>query len=190
MNDELFDLTDIPGLGEARVNQLYEELGITTKQELLEAINSGEVEQLSGFGPATVQRIKESVERILEEKASEAEEEVLEEDVEEVEEEEVVEEDSYEEAEEEEPQSRPILVDNRHVDRLFSDASARGQNLHDNILVTADKHYVRENRINFLFALVMQMAKVGAKVRFPENYFERFPNAELKDGYWVIIKGE
>lgn len=46
----LTDLLHIPGLGENRVNTLYHELNIHTREQLLRASKDGEIQKLHGFG--------------------------------------------------------------------------------------------------------------------------------------------
>jgi DNA polymerase/3'-5' exonuclease PolX len=175
-----FKLEDIEGLGEKKASQLREELDIDNAQELEEALEDGRVDALDGFGPKTIENLKEAVAKL--EAGEEELEAVAEESVAEVEEPVVV--------EEETSNIRRKKVTNRDVDVLFADVSARVRNKYDEIIVTADKHYVRDRRINFLFALVSNMAKEGAIIKFPEEFFNNMPNAKVEDGYWIIEKGE
>lgn len=174
-----FKLEDIEGLGEKKANQLREELDIDNAQELEEALEDGRVDALDGFGPKTMENLREAVAKLDAE-----EEEVIE-----VVEEEAIEEEPVVE-EEETSNIRRKKITNRDVDMLFGDVSARVRNQYDEIIVTADKHYVRDRRINFLFALVSNMAKEGAIIKFPEEFFNNMPNAQVEDGYWIIEKGE
>lgn len=57
----LTELLQIPGLGPKRVSQLHEELGIETIEELADAIESGKLEGISGFGPKTIETLRENV---------------------------------------------------------------------------------------------------------------------------------
>jgi DNA polymerase (family X) len=58
----LIQLLDISGLGPKRVQKLYQELGITNKNELRAAIEAGKVADLDGFGLKTVENILEALE--------------------------------------------------------------------------------------------------------------------------------
>jgi len=58
----LIQLLDISGLGPKRVQKLYQELGITNKNELRAAIEAGKVADLDGFGQKTVENILEALE--------------------------------------------------------------------------------------------------------------------------------
>ena len=175
-------LEEISGLGEKKAQQLREELGIDNAQELEEALEDGRVDALDGFGPKTIENLKEALQAL----EAEEEVEVVSEEEPVIEEEPIV---------EEEPSSEQVSVSrkkitNRDVDMLFGDVSTRVRNRYDEILVTADKHYVREKRISFLFALVINMAKEGAIIKFPEDFFNNMPGAHVEDGYWIIEKGE
>lgn len=180
---ENYNLEDIPGLGEKKAEQIRQELGITTVEELEQALEAGWVSELDGFGPKTIENIKKAIHELMENE----EESFEEEDIEIAIEEPVVEEPSFSEPQE---YIESFKVTNRVVDRLFADVSMRVRNRYDYIIVTADKHYVREQRINFLFALVMNMAKQGATIKFPEDFFNNMPEAYVEDGYWIIEKGE
>ncbi len=57
-------LLDVEGLGPKRVQKIYEELGITTLEELEAAAKAGEIRELKGLGPKTEQKIEESVEKL------------------------------------------------------------------------------------------------------------------------------
>ncbi|WP_435126760.1 DNA polymerase/3'-5' exonuclease PolX [Halobaculum sp. D14] len=54
-------LTRVEGVGPKTVGTLYEELGITTLDELKAAAEAGEVQEVKGFGPKTEQNILENV---------------------------------------------------------------------------------------------------------------------------------
>jgi len=58
----LIELLNISGLGPKRVQQLYRELDITNLQELQDALKSGKVSELDGFGNKTVENILEAIE--------------------------------------------------------------------------------------------------------------------------------
>ncbi|MEZ4569941.1 MAG: helix-hairpin-helix domain-containing protein [Thermomicrobiales bacterium] len=57
----LRDLLQVPGLGPKQVQALNDELGITTVDELANALDEGQVEQVSGFGKKTVQNLRETI---------------------------------------------------------------------------------------------------------------------------------
>jgi DNA polymerase (family 10) len=61
---ELSQLMKISGLGAKRVAKVYKELEISTPEQLKEAINSGRVRELEGFGKKTEQNILEEIERL------------------------------------------------------------------------------------------------------------------------------
>lgn len=58
----LIELLNISGLGPKRVQQLYHELDITNLQELQDALKSGKVSELEGFGNKTVENILKAIE--------------------------------------------------------------------------------------------------------------------------------
>jgi DNA polymerase (family 10) len=58
---ELVDLLRIPGLGPKRVRALHQKLGVSSPQELAEAVREGRVSALPGFGPATERAILRAV---------------------------------------------------------------------------------------------------------------------------------
>lgn len=60
----LLKLLDVSGLGPKRVQQLYHELAITNLEELRAAIENGQVTELEGFGPKTVDNIRAALESI------------------------------------------------------------------------------------------------------------------------------
>ena len=51
------DILKIPGLGPKRVRQLYINLGIQTKKDLLTAAANGDIQELPGFGERLVEQI-------------------------------------------------------------------------------------------------------------------------------------
>mgnify|MGYP006303482263 CR=1 FL=1 len=59
----LLDILHIEGVGPKRTEQLWQELGVETLDELEEAAEAGEVRQLDGFGEKTEQNILEGIER-------------------------------------------------------------------------------------------------------------------------------
>ncbi|WIV66900.1 DNA polymerase/3'-5' exonuclease PolX [Natrialbaceae archaeon AArc-T1-2] len=59
---EMADLTRIEGVGPKTVGTLYRELGIETLDDLEEAAEAGEIQEVKGFGPKTEQNILENLE--------------------------------------------------------------------------------------------------------------------------------
>jgi DNA polymerase (family 10) len=59
----LIELTRLPGLGAKRTKKLWEELDVTTLDQLEAAAQAGEVEGIPGFGKKTQGRILASIER-------------------------------------------------------------------------------------------------------------------------------
>lgn len=53
----VFDLWDLPGLGLKRVQTLYQELGVTSIDELKKAAEAGEIAALKGFGGAVEEKL-------------------------------------------------------------------------------------------------------------------------------------
>jgi len=58
----LIPLLKLPGLGGKRLSRLYHELNITDETSLKEALLSGEVEELQGFGKKTVENLLKALE--------------------------------------------------------------------------------------------------------------------------------
>jgi DNA polymerase (family 10) len=59
----LADLVDLPGVGPKRAKALYEELGITTLEELAGALRAGRVHGRHGFGERSEQKLLHELER-------------------------------------------------------------------------------------------------------------------------------
>jgi DNA polymerase (family X) len=59
----LNELLEIEGLGPKRTKQLYEKLGIGSIQELEQAIGSGKVEALAGFGKKSADKIRQAIQK-------------------------------------------------------------------------------------------------------------------------------
>jgi DNA polymerase (family X) len=59
----LVDLLELPGVGPKRAKALYEELGITTLDELAAALRAGRVHGRHGFGERTEQKLLHELER-------------------------------------------------------------------------------------------------------------------------------
>lgn len=57
----LAELTKLDGLGPKRTRKLWEQLGVTTVDELEAALDAGRVETLEGFGQKTAERIRQSI---------------------------------------------------------------------------------------------------------------------------------
>ena len=60
--ESLFELFDIPGLGPKRIRQLYEELGIASRDALETACRTGALDGVKGFGPKMIEKILEGIE--------------------------------------------------------------------------------------------------------------------------------
>ncbi|KYG91582.1 hypothetical protein A0U40_01150 [[Bacillus] sp. KCTC 13219] len=58
----LIPLMKVPGLGGKKLAKLYQELGITDAQSLLQACEAGQVQALAGFGAKTEEKIKKELE--------------------------------------------------------------------------------------------------------------------------------
>ncbi|RWZ59831.1 DNA polymerase/3'-5' exonuclease PolX [Halobacillus fulvus] len=58
----LVPLLDLPGLGGKKLAKLYQQLGITNAEELKQAIESGKVEELEGFGKKSAEKMLKSIE--------------------------------------------------------------------------------------------------------------------------------
>ncbi|MFB6234099.1 MAG: DNA polymerase/3'-5' exonuclease PolX [Halopenitus sp.] len=54
-------LTRIEGVGPKTVGTLYDELGVTTLDEMEEAAEAGKIEEIKGFGPKTQENILENI---------------------------------------------------------------------------------------------------------------------------------
>jgi DNA polymerase (family 10) len=61
---ELLSLLSIPGLGPKTIRKLWKELGITNKEELKEAVLSGKLSNLKGFGKKTEENILKGLEQV------------------------------------------------------------------------------------------------------------------------------
>jgi DNA polymerase (family 10) len=62
----LRDLLKIPGLGPKRVRVVYQDLGIDSLAQLIEAARNGRISKLSGFGARTEKQILETAESMIE----------------------------------------------------------------------------------------------------------------------------
>ena len=55
--EDFIELIDLPGFGPKTLKRIYEELGISTKEELIKALKDGRIEQLPGFGAKKVENM-------------------------------------------------------------------------------------------------------------------------------------
>src|ERR1700716_2139019 len=60
----LASLLEVPGLGPGRARAVYQELGISTLDELEEAANAGRLREVSGFGPKAVDTLLANLQRL------------------------------------------------------------------------------------------------------------------------------
>jgi len=60
----LDELLEVEGLGPKRTKQLYETLGISSVKQLEQAIASGKVESLPGFGKKSVEKIRQAIQNL------------------------------------------------------------------------------------------------------------------------------
>ncbi|QLG60555.1 DNA polymerase/3'-5' exonuclease PolX [Halorarum salinum] len=58
---DMVALTRVEGVGPKTVGTLYEELGVTTLEELEEAAEAGRIREVKGFGPKTEENVLENV---------------------------------------------------------------------------------------------------------------------------------
>lgn len=61
---ELLSLLTIPGMGPKTIKKLWKELGITNKDKLKEAVLSGKLSKLKGFGKKTEENILKGLEQV------------------------------------------------------------------------------------------------------------------------------
>jgi DNA polymerase (family X) len=66
VSPDLPELMKIADLGPKRVGKLNQELGVRTPEDLKNAAEQGEIEQIEGFGKKTQEKIKEGAERAIE----------------------------------------------------------------------------------------------------------------------------
>lgn len=62
----LLELLRVPNLGPKRIAQLYRERGISSIESLKEALDTGQLEGIAGFGPKTLENLKRGLERLAE----------------------------------------------------------------------------------------------------------------------------
>ncbi len=60
--EDFLELVDLPGIGPKTLKRIYDELGISTKEELIKALKDGRIERLSGFGPKKVENMLKALE--------------------------------------------------------------------------------------------------------------------------------
>jgi DNA polymerase (family X) len=60
----LASLLQVPGLGPGKARAVYQELGISTLQDLEEAARSGRLREVSGFGPKAIDTLVRSLEQL------------------------------------------------------------------------------------------------------------------------------
>ncbi|MBI2532183.1 MAG: DNA polymerase/3'-5' exonuclease PolX, partial [Deltaproteobacteria bacterium] len=60
----LDELLEVEGLGPKRTKQLYEKLGISSVKQLEQAIASGKLESLPGFGKKSVEKIRQAIQNL------------------------------------------------------------------------------------------------------------------------------
>lgn len=58
---DIADITRIEGVGPKTAGKLYRELGIETLDDLEEAAEDGEIQEVSGFGPKTEENIRDNI---------------------------------------------------------------------------------------------------------------------------------
>jgi len=58
---DLVELLKIPGMGPETLKKLHKELEINTREDLLEALDSGHIEELKGFGEKTVENLRQGL---------------------------------------------------------------------------------------------------------------------------------
>ncbi|SDJ53137.1 DNA polymerase/3'-5' exonuclease PolX [Natronorubrum texcoconense] len=59
---DIADITRIEGVGPKTAGKLYRELGVQTLDDLEEAAEAGEIQEIKGFGPKTEENIREGIE--------------------------------------------------------------------------------------------------------------------------------
>ncbi len=60
--EDLLELLDAPGVGPKTLKVAYEELGIRTKEEFIEALRKGKFNRIRGFGPLKAMKILKGIE--------------------------------------------------------------------------------------------------------------------------------
>ncbi len=59
---DFLKLMEVPGFGPKTLKRIYEELGISTKEDLIQALKDGRVAKLKGFGPKKVENMLKGLE--------------------------------------------------------------------------------------------------------------------------------
>jgi len=59
------ELMKVPGLGMKRLKTLHNILGVSTIEDLLEAVETGRLEQIKGFSDKNIEKLKDSVKALL-----------------------------------------------------------------------------------------------------------------------------
>ena len=59
--EDFIELIDLQGIGPKTLKKIYEKLGIKTKEELIQALKDGRVEQLEGFGSKKVEKMLKAI---------------------------------------------------------------------------------------------------------------------------------
>lgn len=59
---DFIELMEVPGLGARTLRQLHDELGVRTREELIEALRSGRAARLKGMGPKKIEKILHGLE--------------------------------------------------------------------------------------------------------------------------------
>ena len=62
--DSLDELLEIEGLGPKRTKRLYEKLGVSSIKKLKQAIDSGKLESLGGFGKKSIDKIRQAIDNM------------------------------------------------------------------------------------------------------------------------------
>lgn len=57
----LLELAHIPGLGSKRIRDLYEQLNVTSLEDLETAIEEGSITEIRGFGPAFINKLEQRI---------------------------------------------------------------------------------------------------------------------------------
>ncbi|NPA51843.1 MAG: DNA polymerase/3'-5' exonuclease PolX [Aquificae bacterium] len=55
--EDFIELVDLPGIGPKTLKKVHDELGISTKEELIKALKDGRIQSLSGFGAKKVENM-------------------------------------------------------------------------------------------------------------------------------------
>lgn len=71
--EELSGLMNISGLGAKRVAEIYKELDISSLDELEQALDSGQIRQLEGFGKKSEENIREELKRLRKDRSKRTE---------------------------------------------------------------------------------------------------------------------